>query len=437
MIDTVATHILAPWQPAIREDWHFDQIKYHYDVILGKMLQNSAQSSDDIEVPYLKAQHVQWDRAHVADLPTMWASPGEIEVLQIRKGDLVVCEGGEVGRAAIVAQQPPETCIIQNALHLVRPKPTGDVRFLRYLLQHATSHGWLDVLCNRATIAHFTAEKFREMWVWLPPCAEQRSIADYLDRETAKIDTLIAAKQRLLDLLVEKRRTLITHAVTRGLDANAPLRDSGVEWLGKIPAHWATPPVYTRFEVQLGKMLDEKRIRSTHLAPYLRNGDVQWGYVNIHNLQEMDFDEADRRKYALQAGDILVCEGGELGRTAIWHEELKDCYFQKAILRLRPTTQEDIPEFFVYVMYMLVKMEVFSLQATNATIQHLPAETLRRMRYAAPPFSEQHAIVNYLEQKVRKLDALSTVTSNTIELLHERRTALIAAVVTGKLDVRI
>jgi type I restriction enzyme S subunit len=91
-----------------------------------------------------------------------------------------------------------------------------------------------------------------------------------------------------------------------------------VNWFGSIPAHWDTPPVYARFEVQLGKMLDEKRITKRFLAPYLRNTDVQWDGINIDELPEMDFDEGDRERYSLRPGDILVCEGGEIGRCAIW-----------------------------------------------------------------------------------------------------------------------
>ena len=96
MIRADITQVLTPWQPVNRTEWRFDQIKYHYDVILGKMLQNTAQDADDVEVPYLKAQHVQWNAVQINELPTMWASSREINVLRVREGDLIVCEVGEV-----------------------------------------------------------------------------------------------------------------------------------------------------------------------------------------------------------------------------------------------------------------------------------------------------------------------------------------------------
>ena len=129
----------VPWLPVQGTNRQLSPVKRHFDVLLGKMLQPQKRSPEDIQVPYLKAQHIQWDGVVTQDLPTMWATLGEVSSLRVKKGDLLVCEGGEVGRAAIVTEDLPEDCIIQNALHLVRPKKSGDVRFLRYMLRHATS----------------------------------------------------------------------------------------------------------------------------------------------------------------------------------------------------------------------------------------------------------------------------------------------------------
>ena len=436
-MSTVSTlAVRSPWLPCDMAGWRQGCAKLFFQIELGRMLQNEPATAHDVEVPYLKAQHVQWGRVVINDLPTMWAPPKEIEALRVCIGDLLVCEGGDVGRAAMVQHSPPENCIIQNAIHRVRGKDGNDVRLLGYILRHAADHGWFDVLCNRATIAHFTVEKFGEIYIALPSVSQQRAIADYLDRETARIDALITAKERVLRLLAEKRRALITRTVTRGLDPRAPLRDSGIPWLGEIPAHWSTPPVYSRFEVQLGKMLDEKQIKRTHLAPYLRNVDVQWGSINSADLPEMDFDYDDRARYALSVGDILVCEGGEIGRCAIWDGALDECYYQKALHRLRPLSEADDARFFIFVMRTIVEVGVFSAHAAAATIQHLPAEKLRVVRYPSPPISEQLAIVSHIVAHTTKLDMLSSATERSIKLLKERRAALIAEAVTGKIDVR-
>jgi type I restriction enzyme S subunit len=176
--------------------------------------------------------------------------------------------------------------------------------------------------------------------------------------------------------------------------------------LAAVPQRWLIPPVYARFSVQLGKMLDEKRIAGTRLAPYLRNVDVQWRGVNTADLPEMDFDDGDRETYSLRKGDLLVCEGGEVGRTAIWSGDLAECYFQKAIHRLRPITDADDPRFFRYFMRMAVDSGVFA-QAVASTIQHLTAEKLRVVRYPAPPVEEQRAIADYLDRETTRLDGRS------------------------------
>ena len=275
------------------------------------------------------------------------------------------------------------------------------------------------------------------MSVALPPLLlEQRAISAFLDRETAKIDALVAKKERLIELLQEKRTALITHAITKGLDPNVPMKNSGVEWLGQVPAHWATAPVYARYEVALGKMLDAKRISGESPGQYVRNVDVQWDAVNTHDLPQMDFAPQERDRYRLLPGDILVCEGGEVGRTAIWRGTVKECYYQKAIHRLRPRSCSDTPRFFYYMMYSLAMRGVFAAGSNPNTIDHLTAVKLSHHRLAFAPSDEQYAIATLLDQETATIDALLTKVHDAIERLKELRTALISAAVTGKIDVR-
>jgi len=312
-------------------------------------------------------------------------------------------------------------------------KPNIEKQYVKWQLRYLQPR--IIEEARSSTQNNLNAEIVRNLSIPLPPIREQHAIASYLDRETGRIDVLVTAKLRLLEMLAQKRFTIIFRTITRGLDHNVPTRDSGIPWIGKIPAHWETPPVYARFEVQLGKMLDEKRIKGTHLAPYLRNVDVQWGEINTSDLPEMDFDDEDRRRYSLREGDILVCEGGEIGRCAIWKGARVDCYYQKALHRLRPIGGKDLPEFFVHVMRAIVGADVFSSQSAAATIQHLPEEKLRIVRYPAPPINEQRDIVEYISRETSKIDAVRDATEKTITLLKERRSALITAIVTGQISI--
>ena len=270
----------------------------------------------------------------------------------------------------------------------------------------------------------------------VPPTAEQLQILDFLDRETAKIDALVATKERLIELLQEKRTALITRAVTRGLDPNVPMKDSGVEWLGEIPAHWNTAPVYARYEVALGKMLDAKRVTGESSGRYLRNVDVQWDAINVEDLPEMDFLPSERNRYLLRPTDLLVCEGGEVGRTAIWGGELDECYYQKAIHRVRPWSDSEIPRFFYFLMYALAKGGVFTAGGNPNTIDHLTAVQLRHYRMPFATTREQRAIAAFLNRETAEIGALIAKIREAIGLLKEFRITFISAAVTGKIDVR-
>ena len=161
------------WLGNVPAHWVPQSVRLCFSIQLGKMLQPEASSSEDEEVPYFKSQHVQWQGVRVDDLPTMWASPAERRKYNVIGGDMLVCEGGDVGRAAIASDVPDRT-IIQNALHRVRTKGGNEPRLLLYVLAHAASQGWFEIICNRSTIAHFTGEKFGALGIALPPCDEQR-----------------------------------------------------------------------------------------------------------------------------------------------------------------------------------------------------------------------------------------------------------------------
>ena len=211
-------------------------------------------------------------------------------------------------------------------------------------------------------------------------------------------------------------------------------KDSGVEWLGEIPAHWDLAPLYSRYSIQLGKMRNQEDITGLALAPYLRNVNIQWDHVDISDIFEMDFAPAERRKYALTNGDLLVCEGGEVGRTAIWRGELAECYIQNAVHRVRPLTYKELGRFLFYVLYAVAKLGVFEAGVNRSTIGHLTSEKLKKYRFMFPPFTEQRAIAAFLDHEIARINALITKKEQLIELLKEKRATLISHAVTKGLD---
>jgi type I restriction enzyme S subunit len=263
---------------------------------------------------------------------------------------------------------------------------------------------------------------------------EQQRIANFLDEQTARIDALIAEKTALLDKLDEFRLSSIYQCISQGLTGSATV-DTGDDWFPTLPVGWAFCALNYRYEVQLGKMLDEKRLTGEHATPYLRNIDVRWGYVNTDNLPLMDIAPQERDRYTLRAGDLLVCEGGVgVGRTAIWGGSQEVVGYQKALHRVRPRSSRDVPKFLYYQMQDAVWRDRV-LGQEKATIPHLTAEAFRRWRLPFPPVADQRAIVAHLDALSERTSTLANHCSLHIDRLREYRSSLISAAVTGQLEL--
>ena len=206
------------WIGKIPEHWKMSTVKREFNAQLGKMVQPEQKTESDQLVPYHKAISVQWDK--VSDDPPdhMWASEAEISKFSIEKGDLLICEGGDVGRAAIYQGSDVKPIIIQNSLHRVRPLKGNKCELLLGLMRVVKGSGWMDVLCNKSTIVHFTSEKLGNLEFPVAPPEEQEVMVQTISRETARIDSLIDKTYRSISLLKERRSAFITAAVTGQID---------------------------------------------------------------------------------------------------------------------------------------------------------------------------------------------------------------------------
>ena len=299
----------------------------------------------------------------------------------------------------------------------------------------------LTVLSAGGGQPNLSQDDLRQLRIPAPPLDEQRTIAVFLDRETAKIDGLVARKERLIDLLQEKRAALITRAVTRGLDPDVPMKDSGVEWLGEIPAHWEVRPLKSISDLQTGLTLG-KRYESEAMTtrPYLRVANVQDGYLALDDIAEVEVPARDVRRFELQAGDVLMTEGGDfdkLGRGHVWKEELAKCLHQNHIFAVRPRRDALTSHFLALVMssaYGRAYFTATSKQSTNLASTN--STKLRNLPFPLPGLDDQVEITRWTDRETAKIDALIAKVHQAIDHLKEFRTALISAAVTGKIDVR-
>jgi type I restriction enzyme S subunit len=367
------------------------------------------------------------------------ATEAQIERFTLKVGDVVITKDSEspddIGVPSVVTESVAD---LVCGYHLTILRPNEEFVFGNYLFyalasRHSAYQFYL--AANGVTRFGLTYQGTKNVRIAFPPIAEQQQIAAFLDWKTGQIDALIAKKKELLEKLKEKRLAVITQAVTKGLNPAAPLRDSGIPWLGQVPVHWEVPTLKMRYAVELGKMLDEKRITGDCLVPYLRNVDVQWGKINFDELPEMDITEDEFLRYTIRENDVLVCEGGEVGRAAVVGAQAGVVGFQKALHRLRSETDEEMPRFIFYTLLWAANTGVFAVEGAS-TIAHLTADQLRRYQFPQPPLSEQENIVSYLDEKVGQVSQMIEKINDAIVRLTEYRTALITAATSGKFDVR-
>lgn len=430
------------WLGQVPEHWSISQMKSGLKFIQNGVWGDEPTGGPD-DVPCARVADFDRTRLVVKEpLPTVRRIPREQRAYKnVRPGDLLLEKSGggeQTTVGAMVQYLGASEVVCSNFVAVVKCKEGVSARWLCYVNSHLYSLGVNTRSIKQTTgIQNLDSNQYSAEPIAFPAYVEQQAIAAYLDRETTRIDALVAKKTRFIELLREKRQALITHAVTKGLDPNVKMKDSGVEWLGEVPEHWNVCKLSFRYSVELGKMLDEKRISGTSLMYYLRNQDVQWDAINADNLPEMDISPDELMRYTVRAGDLLVCEGGDVGRAAIWRGNDNTTGFQKALHRLRPrNTKSDTAEFFFYSLMTAKTRGVFEESDAKATIAHLPAEKFRQYRFVFPPQEEQYEIATFVRAQAVRLDKVLEKTTRSIELLKERRAALITAAVTGQIDLR-
>lgn len=274
----------------------------------------------------------------------------------------------------------------------------------------------------------------------LPAAQEQAQIARFLDHETARIDALIEEQQRLIELLKEKRQAVISHAVTKGLDPTAPMKDSGVEWLGEVPVHWdvGTLRWYATIQGGVAKGKDYEG-RETVVMPYLRVANVQNGYVDLAEVKEIAVLESEVERYRLRAGDVLMNEGGDndkLGRGTVWQAQIDPCLHQNHVFAIRPNGLLNAEWLATFTQSEQARTYFFLNSKQSTNLASISASNVMSLALPIPSVSEQQQIIAYLEEDRSSHEQLTEVAISTVELLQERRSALISAAVTGKIDVR-
>jgi type I restriction enzyme S subunit len=368
-------------------------------------------------------------------------SPSEQNGRLLRQGDLLLEKsgGGEqssVGRTVRFTHDFPAVC--SNFIGLLRPKQPNDPTFLTYLMRAMYQGGGsLPHIKQTTGIQNLDCDSFLNIVFAFPSPPIQRDIAAFLDDQTAKIDRLMALRRRQMELLREQRASIIQQAVIRGLDPNVPTKDTGIQWIQDIPAHWEIKPLGSvTIYISYGFT---NPMPGADEGPYLLTAnDIGEGtirYATARHTTQDAFDTLLTNKSRPKEGDILVTKDGTLGRVALCDGQ-RVCINQSVALLRLDERQVDLP-FVVEALQAHPYQENMVYDAGGTTIKHIYITRLVKMRMAFPPKPEQKEIHNYLSEETGAIDRITTAYARQLGMLAEYRTALIHECVTGQRRVTV
>ncbi|MBE9091127.1 restriction endonuclease subunit S [Microcystis aeruginosa LEGE 11464] len=420
------------WLGAIPEHWKVKKLKNVAFINLDTLNEDI---QPDYLLTYIDIGNVTSDGSILETQEFQFKQAPSRARRKVKNGDTIISTVRTYLRAISLIKDPPENLIVSTGFAVLSPRAEIDSRFLFRFVQ--SSEFVEKVVAHSEGVGYpaINPSKLACLPIWLPPLPEQQKIAEFLDQETSKIDKLITKKERLIELLKEKRTALISHAVTKGLNPDVPMKDSGVEWLGKIPEHW---------KVKRLKFLTRQIIDGTHFTPtyavegvpFLRVTDIQESVINFEQVKlipESEHKELIKRCNP-EKGDLLLSKNGTIGvpRIVDWNHKFS-IFVSLCLIKVRKLLSVH------YSYYFFLSHEIKSQMSygtkTN-TVMNLHLDKIREFIFTFPPLPEQQKIAQFLDRETSKIDNLITKTRTSIDHLKEYRTALISAAVTGKIDVR-
>jgi len=378
------------------------------------------------------------------DLPLMRASAtdDQIEKFTLRAGDVIITKDSEsADDIAVSTYVPQDMPGVVCGYHLAMIRPNDGVfgLFIKRLFDSVYIQSKVATLANGLTRFGLSHAAVGGLELPMPPDEdEQKAISSFLDVETSKIDSLVSEQRRLIELLKEKRQAVISHAVTKGLNPNAPMKPSGIQWLGDVPQHWNASMI-SRVSTKItnGYVGPTRDILVEDGVPYIQATHIKRGRVNFDGAYFVKDEWSNKHsKSILELGDVLIVQTGA-GTGDIGLVSENEVGFNCHALIIVQCIQETmIGQFLAATLQSQYGTQTLESIQTGGMHPHLNCGNVKFVYVPVPPLDEQQAIVDYVNERSQRFDALQAEAERAIELLQERRTALISAAVTGKIDVR-
>ncbi len=358
-------------------------------------------------------------------------------------GDVLLTKDGTIGRAAIVTKDFPDFVIL-SSLGLLTPTKKLSKIFLYYYLVSGVNIDQMNSLIHGSALRRMTISKIDNLLIIIPSVDEQEKIANFLDHETATIDTLIEKQQQLIKLLKEKRQAVISHAVTKGLNPNAPMRDSDVEWLGEVPEHWVVSALKYHVDTVNGFGFSSSDVCEEGV-PFIRAGNIKKKSITPTDLYLPQSVVNKYKRVILDEGDIVISMVGSdpkilesaVGQIGVVPKIMAGAVPNQNVVILREKSGSILRRFLFYTLCSdpyRNHLNVFSHKLANQSI--ISSSLIVNAKFMLPNTDEQNAIIDFLDKRLVKIDGILDRNYKSLVLLQERRTALISAAVTGKIDVR-
>ena len=412
----------------------------------GKAL--NASKTDGVSLTYITTSNVYWNSFELDNLKIMPFTDSEIEKCTVKKGDLLVCEGGDIGRAAI--WQFENEIRIQNHLHRLRPYDRIYTKFYYYIMYLYKANGRING--NGIGLQGLSSNALHNIIVPVPPVEEQKRIVDSIDSVLSLIEQIESHKQNLSSQIDNIKSKILDLAIRGKLVPQNPNDEPASVLLERIRAEkeelikqgkikrdkkesvifkgddnsyyrltsdnkrydvsapfdlpdcweWTTFP--TVAHVELGKTLDKVKNTGTYY-PYLRSVNVQWGYVDLSDVKEMKFEPEEIERYTIKKNDLLICEGGDVGRCCVWNKN-ESILYQNAIHRVRFYNSINCNFYMYFMMYLEAKGTLKRI-SNGVTIKHLTNTVLSNIIIPLPPLAEQERIVNAVETLFTQIDKIA------------------------------
>ncbi len=432
------------WLGDVPEHWDVKRLKRACHVFPS----NVDKKSYDGDTPVLLCNYtdIYYNDTIVADMAFMaaTATPEQIEKFTLRGGDTIITKDSETADDIAIAAYVPvglPGVICGYHLSVVRPTQETDGAFVKRLFDSTYVKSCVAVRANGLTRVGLGQYEIDNLDLPFPPLTEQTQIATFLDQEAAKIDELVAEQRRLMDLLKEKRQAVISHAVTRGLNPDAPMKPSGIEWLGDVPEHWRVGKCGFYISILSGFAFPSMEFSEDETDTKLLRG------INV-GISRLKWNETVywRRKpgdglhvYEMQAGDLVIGMDRPLINDGMRVAKVKEtdlpCLLLQRVASLKTGSQLNA-DYLLGLLSSGMFVAHFSPETTGVSVPHISPEQIGNFVIPVPPVAEQKAIVEFVSTESLNFDTLTAEAQHAIDLLQERRTALISAAVTGQIDIR-